>query len=102
MLALVNYPTYNPNDRSRMTGEQLRNRILTDTFEPGSIMKPFTVSLALDLHRVTPNTLVETFKRAGKVVGVQTSTVGADGKMTGVYENKEQGSTTRYTASKQS
>ena len=47
VLALVNYPTYNPNDRSRMTGEQLRNRILTDTFEPGSIMKPFTVSLAL-------------------------------------------------------
>jgi cell division protein FtsI (penicillin-binding protein 3) len=60
VLALVNYPTYNPNDRSRMTGEQLRNRIMTDTFEPGSIMKPFTVSLALDLHRVTPNTLVET------------------------------------------
>ncbi len=60
VLALVNYPTYNPNDRSHMTGEQLRNRILTDTFEPGSIMKPFTVSLALDLHRVTPNTLVET------------------------------------------
>ena len=60
VLALVNYPTYNPNDRSRMTGEQLRNRILTDTFEPGSIMKPFTVSLALDLHRVSPNTLVDT------------------------------------------
>ncbi len=60
VLALVNYPTYNPNDRSHMTGEQLRNRILTDTFEPGSIMKPFTVSLALDLHRVMPNTLVET------------------------------------------
>jgi cell division protein FtsI (penicillin-binding protein 3) len=60
VLALVNYPTYNPNDRTRLTGEQLRNRILTDVFEPGSIMKPFTVSLALDLHRVTPNTLVET------------------------------------------
>ena len=60
VLALVNYPTYNPNDRSRLTGEQLRNRILTDVFEPGSIMKPFTVSLALDLHRVTPNTLVDT------------------------------------------
>ena len=60
VLALVNYPTYNPNDRSRLTGEQLRNRILTDVFEPGSIMKPLTVSLALDLHRVTPNTLVDT------------------------------------------
>ncbi|CAN7203963.1 penicillin-binding protein 2 [Trinickia sp. LjRoot230] len=60
VLALVNYPTYNPNERSHLTGEQLRNRILTDVFEPGSIMKPFTVSLALDLHRVTPNTLVDT------------------------------------------
>src|SRR6201997_3140641 len=60
VLALVNYPTYNPNDRTHLTGDQLRNRILTDTFEPGSIMKPFTVSLALDLHRVTPTTLVDT------------------------------------------
>lgn len=60
VLALVNYPTYNPNERSHMTGEQLRNRVLTDVFEPGSIMKPFTVSLALDLHRVAPTTLVDT------------------------------------------
>jgi cell division protein FtsI (penicillin-binding protein 3) len=60
VLALVNYPTYNPNDRSHLTGDQLRNRILTDVFEPGSIMKPFTVSLALDLHRVSPTTLVDT------------------------------------------
>ena len=60
VLGLVNYPTYNPNDRSHLTGEQLRNRILTDVFEPGSIMKPLTISLALDLHRVTPNTLVDT------------------------------------------
>jgi cell division protein FtsI (penicillin-binding protein 3) len=60
VLGLVNYPTYNPNDRSHLTGEQLRNRILTDVFEPGSIMKPFTISLALDLHRVSPTTLVDT------------------------------------------
>jgi len=60
VLALVNYPTFNPNDRSHLTGEQLRNRVLTDVFEPGSIMKPFTVSLALDLHRVSPTTLVDT------------------------------------------
>lgn len=60
VLSLVNYPTYNPNDRSHLTGEQLRNRVLTDVFEPGSIMKPFTVSLALDLHRVSPTTLVDT------------------------------------------
>ncbi|MEX3605293.1 MAG: penicillin-binding protein 2 [Burkholderia sp.] len=60
VLSLVNYPTYNPNDRSHLTGEQLRNRVLTDVFEPGSIMKPFTVSLALDLRRVSPTTLVDT------------------------------------------
>lgn len=60
VLALANYPTYNPNDRTHLTGEQLRNRVFTDTFEPGSIMKPFTISLALDLHRVTPTTIVNT------------------------------------------
>lgn len=56
ILALANYPSYNPNDRKYLTGEQLRNRILTDTFEPGSTMKPFTVSLALEKGQVQPNT----------------------------------------------
>ncbi|QET03574.1 MULTISPECIES: peptidoglycan D,D-transpeptidase FtsI family protein [Cupriavidus] len=60
VLALANWPTYNPNDRSRLTGEQLRNRVLTDTFEPGSMMKPITVGLALQLKRVTPSTVVQT------------------------------------------
>jgi cell division protein FtsI (penicillin-binding protein 3) len=56
ILALANYPSYNPNDRKYLTGEQLRNRVLTDTFEPGSTMKPFTVSLALEKRQVQPNT----------------------------------------------
>ena len=56
ILALANYPSYNPNDRTYLTGEQLRNRVLTDTFEPGSTMKPFTVSLALEKGQVQPNT----------------------------------------------
>ncbi len=60
VLALANIPTYNPNDRSRLSGEQLRNRVLTDTFEPGSIMKPITIARALDLRRVTPNTIFHT------------------------------------------
>lgn len=60
VLALANMPTYNPNDRSHLTGAQLRNRVLTDTFEPGSIMKPFTVSLALDKGLVNPGTLIQT------------------------------------------
>ena len=48
VLALANLPTYNPNNRSRLVGAQLRNRALTDTFEPGSTLKPFTAALALD------------------------------------------------------
>ncbi len=55
ILALANYPSYNPNDRKNLTGEQLRNRVLTDTFEPGSTMKPLTVAIALEKGSVTPN-----------------------------------------------
>ncbi len=60
VLALVNLPTYNPNDRARLTGAQLRNRVMTDTFEPGSTLKPFTVALALENRLVTPNTSIQT------------------------------------------
>ena len=60
VLALTNWPTYNPNDRSHLTGEQLRNRVITDTFEPGSTLKPFTVSLALDKGLIKPTTLFDT------------------------------------------
>jgi len=60
VLALVNLPTYNPNDRARLTGAQLRNRVMTDTFEPGSTLKPFTVALALENRLVTPNTMIQT------------------------------------------
>jgi cell division protein FtsI (penicillin-binding protein 3) len=58
VLALVNLPTFNPNNRARLSGEQLRNRALTDSFEPGSTLKPFTVALALELGRVTPQSVV--------------------------------------------
>ena len=60
VLALANWPTYDPNDRSKLTGEQLRNRVITDTFEPGSTLKPFTVALALDEGRIKPSTLFDT------------------------------------------
>ncbi len=60
VLALANYPSYNPADRKRLTGAQLRNRALTDIFEPGSTMKPFVVSLALEKKLVTPQTLINT------------------------------------------
>ncbi len=60
VLALANYPTYNPNNRSRLSGAQLRNRAVTDTFEPGSTLKPFTIALALESGRVRPDTLIAT------------------------------------------
>ena len=60
VLALANLPTYNPNNRAILTGAMLRNRVITDTFEPGSTLKPFTIALALDTKRVTPNTIVQT------------------------------------------
>ncbi|MES2512400.1 MAG: penicillin-binding protein 2 [Pseudomonadota bacterium] len=60
VLALANYPSYVPDKRQNLTGEQLRNRALTDTFEPGSTMKPITVGMALEAGRVTPHTVIET------------------------------------------
>ena len=60
VLALANLPAFNPNNRNALTGAQLRNRVLTDTFEPGSTMKPFTAALALDLGRVRPDSLIQT------------------------------------------
>jgi cell division protein FtsI (penicillin-binding protein 3) len=60
VLALANVPTYDPNQRHHLSGEQLRNRVLTDTFEPGSTMKPFTVALALEKGRIRPDTLINT------------------------------------------
>jgi len=55
VLAMANYPSFDPNSRTK-TGEQLRNRVLTDTFEPGSTMKPFTISLSLEKGLINPNT----------------------------------------------
>jgi cell division protein FtsI (penicillin-binding protein 3) len=56
VLALANYPSYVPDKRQNLTGEQLRNRALTDVFEPGSTMKPFTIGLALESGRAAPDT----------------------------------------------
>ena len=60
VLALVNFPTYDPNEPKKLTGEQLRNRAFTDTFEPGSVLKPFTIALALERGVVKPDTIVQT------------------------------------------
>jgi cell division protein FtsI (penicillin-binding protein 3) len=60
VLALVNLPDYNPNNRANVTGRQTRNRSVTDIFEPGSTMKPFTIAAALDDGIVKPDTLIQT------------------------------------------
>jgi cell division protein FtsI (penicillin-binding protein 3) len=60
ILALANYPTFDPNDRARLTGDQLRNRALTDTFEPGSTIKPLVAALSIDLGRARPDTRIDT------------------------------------------
>jgi cell division protein FtsI (penicillin-binding protein 3) len=60
VLALVNLPTYNPNNRSKLNGAQLRNRALTDTYEPGSTMKPFTAALALEKGKFRYDTPIQT------------------------------------------
>ena len=60
ILALANYPTFDPNDRARLTGQQLRNRAVIDTFEPEPTIKPLVVALSIDERKVTPNTIINT------------------------------------------
>ncbi|QDX82912.1 cell division protein [Denitratisoma sp. DHT3] len=60
VLALANLPAYNPNNRERLVGAQLRNRAFTDTFEPGSTMKPFTAALALEQGKFRYDTPIQT------------------------------------------
>ena len=58
ILALANVPSFNPNNRAQLSGAQLRNRAITDLFEPGSTLKPFTIATALELGKVTPATRI--------------------------------------------
>lgn len=60
VLALVNQPDYNPNNRANVTGKQTRNRSVTDLYEPGSTFKPFTVAAALESGIVKPTTTFQT------------------------------------------
>ncbi|ETI61249.1 peptidoglycan D,D-transpeptidase FtsI family protein [Marinomonas profundimaris] len=60
ILAMVNQPSYNPNDRSKLEYEELRNRAVIDLFEPGSTMKPFTISAALMSGQYTTETTINT------------------------------------------
>ena len=60
VLALVNAPAFNPNNRTHLSGERLRNRIFTDTFEPGSTMKPFIAAMAIESGKYRATTPIDT------------------------------------------
>ncbi len=59
ILALANYPSFDPNARRKIGRQAIRNRAITDTYEPGSTMKPFSVAAGLEEKKVTPNTLFQ-------------------------------------------
>ncbi len=69
ILAMVNQPSYNPNQRDRQRGSTVRNRAATDVFEPGSVIKTFTVAAALESGKVTPETLIDTAPGQIQVAG---------------------------------
>ena len=60
VLALANYPGYNPNNRNNTSSKEMRNRAIADLFEPGSTLKPFTVATAIETGKVNANTLINT------------------------------------------
>jgi len=72
LLALASFPSYQPDDRRHLKPEQLRNRALTDIFEPGSTIKPFTIALALDKDLVRPE---DSFDTAPGWISVTGSTI---------------------------
>lgn len=60
VLAMANVPSYNPNNRQNLSGAQLRNRAVTDVFEPGSTIKPLAMIAALESGKYRPTTLIDT------------------------------------------
>ena len=97
VLALANYPSYVPDKRKNLTGEQLRNRAITDTFEPGSTMKPFTVGIALETKRVRPDTVVDTGNGRITITGSTISDTHSYGPLTveGIIQKSSNVGTTK-------
>jgi cell division protein FtsI (penicillin-binding protein 3) len=71
VLAMVNQPSFNPNDREQLKPDLYRNRAVTDIFEPGSSVKPFVIAAALASGQYRPDSIVDTspgfFKVGNKV-----------------------------------
>lgn len=60
VLAMVNAPSFNPNDRSNISPHRMRNRVITDAFEPGSALKPLAVLTAMEFGEVEAEDVVDT------------------------------------------
>ncbi len=71
VLAMVNQPSYNPNDRAQLTADRYRNRATNDIFEPGSAVKPFIVAAAIESGHYNPASVVDT-SPGWMVVGAKT------------------------------
>jgi cell division protein FtsI (penicillin-binding protein 3) len=82
ILAMVNQPAFNPNRRSDITGGRYRNRAVTDVYEPGSVIKPFTIAAALAAGAVTPETRVQTSPGVIRVAGEQVEDIRDFGELT--------------------
>ncbi|OEE37938.1 peptidoglycan glycosyltransferase FtsI [Vibrio genomosp. F10 str. ZF-129] len=79
VLSMVNAPSYNPNNRSDLQSFKMRNRVITDAFEPGSTVKPFVVLAALENGSATKDTVIDTGNGIMRIGGsrvVDTSKVG--------------------------
>jgi cell division protein FtsI (penicillin-binding protein 3) len=72
VLAMVNQPSYNPNDRTQLQASRYRNRAITDIFEPGSSIKPLIMAAALETGKYTPDSIIDTnpgqIKVASKII----------------------------------
>ena len=82
VLALANYPSFDPAQRRNLSGAQLRNRALTDIFEPGSTMKPFIAAWAIETGRVRPDTPIQTAPGRIQVTGTTISDAHPHGQLT--------------------
>ena len=82
VLAKASLPAFNPNNREQLTGRRLRNRVVADLIEPGSVIKPFIVAKALDLELVTEDELINTSPGYIRVQGSRLTDTRDHGKLT--------------------
>lgn len=80
VLAMVNAPSYNPNNRSDLQSAKMRNRVITDAFEPGSTVKPFVVLAALENNVADESTIIDTGNGIMQIGGSRVRDISKVGK----------------------